>query len=225
MAEMARQQYGAVHTATGNSTEIEDGGALLSLSISDDSNKLKSPEPKGFLGKVFITIGVDEELGYTLLGVLFGIILGFILSASLPSDRSLAVRIVGFPGSIFLNLLKMMVLPLISGSMVAGVCALNGSGSETGRMAKHTLIYFATTTIIAVILGLILVTTIQPGVGGDLGALGSSNMSATKGDPAPLIDTIFGVMLQMFPPNVLKAAVDMNVLGASQLPTTAELPC
>jgi L-cystine uptake protein TcyP (sodium:dicarboxylate symporter family) len=217
MAEGARQKYGSVHTSSVISSEIEDGGALLSVGVTEDEGKSKSYEPRGVFGKIFKTLGIDEELGYTLLGVLFGIILGFILSASLPTDRTLAVRIVGFPGAIFLNLLKMMVLPLISGSMVAGVCALNGSGSETGRMARNTLIYFAITTIIAVILGLILVTTIRPGVGGDLGALGSSNTSTTKSVPAPLIDTIFGVMLQMFPPNVLKAAVDMNVLGNSEI--------
>ena len=195
MAEMTRQHYGVV-SELANSQEMEDSGTLLTVPRLEEESKPKFAAPTGFFGKLFAAMGVDAELGFTLLGVTMGIILGFILSASLPADRALAVRVVGFPGAIFLNLLKMMVLPLISGSMVAGVCALQGGGAETGQMAKHTLLYFAATTIIAVILGLILVTTIQPGVGGDLGALGGGNASAPRTAPPPVLDTIFGVLLQ-----------------------------
>ncbi len=101
-------QYGAV-SDQGNAVEAEDGGAsaaLLSITTCDEENKPTSLETTGVFGRLFKAMAVDAELGYTLLGVIFGIVLGLILSASLeslPAERKLAVRIVGFPGSIFLH--------------------------------------------------------------------------------------------------------------------------
>lgn len=67
------------------------------------------------------------------------------------------------PGRMFLNLLKMMVLPLISGSMIAGVCALKSAGANTGKLARVAFSYFAVTTLLAVVIGLLVVNVVQPG--------------------------------------------------------------
>jgi hypothetical protein len=111
----------------------------------------------------------DPLLALTLLGVVVGLCLGLLLAAVLPGAadttgmRETIVKLISFPGKLFLNLLKMMVLPLISGSMIAGVCALQSAGANTGKLAKITLSYFAATTIIAVVIGLVVVNVIQPG--------------------------------------------------------------
>ncbi len=58
----------------------------------------------------------------------------------------------------------MQVLPLVAGSMVAGVCALRGSaGAGVGRVARATLAYYTATTAAAVLLGVLLVVVLQPG--------------------------------------------------------------
>jgi len=100
---------------------------------------------------------------------------------------------------------------------VVRVCALQECGAATGVLARRTIAYFATTTIIAVVLGLFMVQIIQPGSGG-LGGMGadedeSGPAAGATSSSADLLDTIIGVLLKMFPPNILEAAVQMNVLG------------
>jgi L-cystine uptake protein TcyP (sodium:dicarboxylate symporter family) len=112
----------------------------------------------------------DPLLALTLLGVVVGLVFGLLLTAVLPGvedttgTRKTIVKLVSFPGKMFLNLLKMMVVPLISGSMIAGVCALQSAGANTGKLARVTFSFFAATTLIAVFIGLVVVNVIQPGV-------------------------------------------------------------
>ena len=58
----------------------------------------------------------------TLVGVVLGVIVG--IAANAASPARLTVTFLGFPGEILMRLLQMMVLPLIAGSMIAGVCSL-----------------------------------------------------------------------------------------------------
>ncbi|KAJ1474555.1 Sodium:dicarboxylate symporter, partial [Baffinella frigidus] len=129
-----------------------------------------------------------------------------------------AVQVVAFPGKAFLNMLKMMVLPLIGGSMIAGIVSLNEAGADSGRLAKVTFMYFFCTTVIAVVLGLVLVNVIQPGVVGALPRVSSSSASDQDAEPREtpdhgVLDTLLGVLLKVFPPNIVEACVDMNILG------------
>jgi len=121
--------------------------------------------------------------------------------------RETVVKLVSFPGKMFLNLLKMMVLPLISGSMIAGVCSLQAAGANTGKLARVALSYFAGTTLIAVFIGLVVVNVIQPGKGTEM------DTSVSEKSEASMLDTMLGVFMKMFPPNIVEAAATMNVLG------------
>lgn len=51
---------------------------------------------------------------------------------------------------------------------VAGVCSLRGSASSMAKVARWTLVYYAATTITAVVLGMVLVTVLNPGKGSPL---------------------------------------------------------
>lgn len=98
-------------------------------------------------------------------GVVVGLVGGALLRraaggpwAAQPAD------LLGFPGELMLRALKALVLPLVAGSMVAGVCALRGAaGAGVGRCARATLAYYAATTAAAVGLGVLLVLVVQPG--------------------------------------------------------------
>jgi len=115
----------------------------------------------------FIAFSKKELLlTLTLLGVALGVLVGIAANAAAPSR--LAVTFLGFPGEVLMRLLQMMVLPLIAGSMIAGVCSLSSSGAKSGKLAKITLFYYMGSTIIAVVLGIVLVNIIQPGVGRSL---------------------------------------------------------
>ena len=66
-------------------------------------------------------------------------------------------------GEIFLRLLKMVVVPLVVTSVMSGVLGL-GDIRKLGRPGLVAVVYYLTTTILAVIVGLILVNVIRPGL-------------------------------------------------------------
>ncbi|MHC4165749.1 MAG: cation:dicarboxylate symporter family transporter [Planctomycetota bacterium] len=67
-------------------------------------------------------------------------------------------------GDMFIRLLKAIIIPLIMASMVAGIVSL-GDVRKLGRIGLKTFLYYAATTTLAVIVGLVLVNVIRPGVG------------------------------------------------------------
>jgi Na+/H+-dicarboxylate symporter len=62
----------------------------------------------------------------------------------------------------------MIIIPLIISSIISSVTSI-GSGERFGRLSFKTLIYYITTSLLAIVTGLILVNIIQPGVGAQLG--------------------------------------------------------
>lgn len=102
----------------------------------------------------------------TITAVVLGIIVGSILRVTCldgESDkfRPRTVMYVNFLGDLFLRILKSLILPLIVSSLVAAVGSLDISLSK--RIGIRAIVYYMVTTVIAVILGIVLVTTIRPG--------------------------------------------------------------
>ncbi|CAL2031032.1 hypothetical protein CAEBREN_25505 [Caenorhabditis brenneri] len=95
----------------------------------------------------------------TMAGIVMGVIIGGVLRNLEPSPD--VVRYVGFPGELFMNMLKAMVLPLIAASIVSGLSQLDGKTS--GRLGSRAVMYYVITTTHAVILGIIVVSIIHPG--------------------------------------------------------------
>ena len=60
-----------------------------------------------------------------------------------------------------MNMLKMLILPLIVASLICALAALDAKA--TGRVGRRALVYYFSTTILAVILGIVLVVSIRPG--------------------------------------------------------------
>ncbi|CAL8471163.1 g10705 [Coccomyxa elongata] len=162
----------------------------------------------------------DPLLAATLIGVVVGIGGGLLLRMAEPTEEQ--IDLLGFAGELMLRLLKMLVLPLVAGSMVAGVCALRGSASSMARVARYTLLYYALSTAVAVTLGIILVNVINPGRGGALSSdavtscrgadLKAAAQSVAPRDSSPL-QALLVVARSAVPDNVVAAAVNMNILG------------
>ena len=92
-----------------------------------------------------------------LLGVLFGLLMSFVESGDL------IVRDYIKPfGTIFINLLKLIAIPLILASLIKGVSDLKDI-SKLSAMGGRTIGTYLITTLIAVCIGLVLVNSIQPG--------------------------------------------------------------
>ena len=72
--------------------------------------------------------------------------------------------IMKFIGDLFLRLLKMVTVPLILTSLITGVTGL-GQHGQFGKMFSRTLMYYVSTSMLAIFTGLVLVNVISPGVG------------------------------------------------------------
>lgn len=96
-----------------------------------------------------------------LIGMALGVIFGLVLSFIEGGDAFIGDYIKPF-GTIFINLLKLIAIPLILASLIKGVSDLQDI-SKLSQMGGRTILTYVTTTLIAVTIGLILVNTIQPG--------------------------------------------------------------
>ncbi|RKZ47411.1 MAG: dicarboxylate/amino acid:cation symporter [Gammaproteobacteria bacterium] len=75
-----------------------------------------------------------------------------------------AMLAVGWLGTLFLNALKMTIVPLIVAAVISGVTSM-GDIRKLGRVGGLTILYYAATTALAVLIGLVIVNLIQPGSG------------------------------------------------------------
>uniref|UniRef100_H2RMZ7 Amino acid transporter n=1 Tax=Takifugu rubripes TaxID=31033 RepID=H2RMZ7_TAKRU len=147
----------------------------------------------------------------TVVSVLLGICLGTVVR-EYANLSSLDKQYFGFPGEILMRMLKLVILPLIVSSMITGVAALDSEVS--GRIGLYAVIYYFSTTIIAVILGIILVMTIRPGV-----TQTSEHINRTGTPPnVTTVDTLLDLVRNMFPENLVQACFQQRpeVLLSSQ---------
>lgn len=93
-----------------------------------------------------------------LYAILLGITIGALIGGALP-PTGLAIA---FLGDLFLKALLVLVVPLVMASMIVGVAKL-GDIRRLGGLGGRTLLYFFSTTAVAVMIGLVLVTIIEPG--------------------------------------------------------------
>ncbi len=122
-----------------------------------------------------------------------------------------------FVGTLFLNALKMLIVPLIVSSIVVGIANI-GSGSALGRLGGKTVLYYACTSLIAILIGLVLVNLISPGVidgepAKDLIGLGGDTESIVAKVEGRGAGDVAEVFLRMVPPNIVSAAADGQMLG------------
>ena len=107
---------------------------------------------------------------------------------------------IAFPGTMLIQGLKMLVIPLVVFSIIAGVSRLERD--VTGKIGGYACAYYAVTTFLAVILGIILCAGIKPGV--DRENRGEVDPSKRSNDSSP-VDTILDIIRQLLPPNIVYA--------------------
>lgn len=95
----------------------------------------------------------------TVFGVFCGFLTGFLCRYLEPSQTT--IEMVSFPGELLMRMLKMLILPLIISSLITGMAQLDAKSS--GRMGSRALVYYMSTTVLAAIVGIIMVVSIHPG--------------------------------------------------------------
>ena len=128
------------------------------------------------------------------LGLAAGIVLG---------EKAVHIKIVG---DLFIRLLKVIIIPLILASMVAGIVSL-GDMRKLGRIGLKTFIYYMATTTLAIGVGLILVNLIKPGVGVNIVA---DTVTDLSGRETP---SIVSIITDILPENLFDAMAKDKVLS------------
>src|SRR6187455_2779761 len=112
------------------------------------------------------TAGADSK-PTPVLPILIAMVLGAIVGKVAGPDGLIGginlLALFDTVGTMFINLLKMLIVPLILASVITGVAAL-GTGPDLGRLGGKTLGFYVVTTLIAVLIALLLVNVIEPGV-------------------------------------------------------------
>ena len=119
-------------------------------------------------------------------------------------------------GEIFLRLLTMMVVPLVVASVMSGIIGL-GDVRKLGRPGALAVLYYLTTTVMAVLVGLVLVNLIQPGVGtvdqATLSAMAAEGRGVAAAQEQVSLDTILrNLLLMLFTDNLFASAANTNLL-------------
>ena len=125
------------------------------------------------------------------------------------------VGVLDFFGGLFLNALKMIVVPLILASIIVGVRNMAGQDAF-GRVGGKTLGFYVATGFGAILTGLILVNLIGPGEGASgqavRGALPDASDALGKVEGRSAADLI-GIISRAVPPNILQAALETQLLA------------
>lgn len=154
-----------------------------------------------------------------LIGMILGIIFGFIMN-SIDGGKGFVTDWIKPFGTIFINLLKLIAVPLILASLIKGISDLKDI-SKIKSMGLRTIVIYVMTTVVAIVIGLTIVNTVKPGTGMSKATIEKikskyessdgvkdkmTKAQATKdaGPLQPLVD--------IFPQNIFKALGEAKML-------------
>ena len=165
-----------------------------------------------------VTIGIFIGL---IVGAVFGEALFRLYDGDVPVGWLDALSFIG--NTFFIGLLKMVLIPLIATSVIVGVASI-GDPSKLGKVGGLTLLYYFSTMLIAVIIGVTLVSLVKPGDGLDqrfrdeqmaaFAAEGGTDQQRVKGASGTgLWGAAKNIVSQIIPSNPVKAAAEGKMLS------------
>lgn len=158
-----------------------------------------------------------------LIAIGLAVVAGYFVNVN--TSESVAPGILGVPfisiftyvGELFLNALKMIIVPLITSSIIIGVANI-GSGGDLGALGGKTLLFYVTTTLVAILIGLFVINIVQPGIED---GVPQQEALALGGSVDDIRDRVAGkdasdvaeIFQRMVPPNIVQAAAEGQMLG------------
>ena len=153
-----------------------------------------------------------------LIALLLAVLVGYLTG---PDGELFGIRfldIYSFLGTMFLNALKMIIVPLIMASIITGIAGIGGRGTF-GRLGWKTLLYYFTTSLLAILVGLAAVNIMQPGIvdgepARDIIALDETDVSGIEQRVAGKgAGDVVEIFIRMIPTNIVAAAAEGQMLG------------
>ncbi len=155
-----------------------------------------------------------------LIAIVAAVVLGTVTGTEMGLFGVTFYGIYDFLGSLFLNALRMIIVPLIMSSIIVSIAKL-GSGSDLGRLGGKTVLYYATTSTLAILAGLFFVNLLAPGMLNGEPAGEALNLTVDSGELASAMVSVEGrggsdivnIFLRMVPTNIVAAAAQGEMLG------------
>ncbi|VEI05456.1 glutamate/aspartate:proton symporter GltP [Kurthia zopfii] len=144
--------------------------------------------------------------------ILIGLVLGVIVGAVFYGNDNVTTYLQPV-GTIFMNMIKMIVVPIIISTLILGVAG-TGDMKKLGKLGLKTIIYFEVVTTLAIIIGICAANIFQPGVGVDMSHLSKGDISQYQTTTEEVqhggfADTIISVV----PTNIIAAMASGNMLA------------
>jgi len=150
-----------------------------------------------------------------LLGIVIGTVAGIAantLAGGQPWLEWVVTNITSLVGQLFLRLLLMLVVPLLFSALVMGICELDLK--QLGRLGLRTMGYTVVISSIAVLIGLLLVNTLEPGKGlSDEARALAKKGASVQAAPAPNNTSVPSLIAAMVPSNPVEAAAKGDMIA------------
>lgn len=137
--------------------------------------------------------------------LLYSIVIAVILGAATGWYMGEDALMFSWMGTLFLNALKMVVVPLIVAAIISGVASL-GDVRKLGRPGGITFLYFIATTILAASIGMTLAEFVVPG--GEYHLIPNTIVATEIAPSAGLSDVLLGLIS----PNIIASAANLELL-------------
>ena len=142
-----------------------------------------------------------------IIAMIVGVGVGFLFHSSGYQDNTFYNLII-LLGDLFIRLLKMVIVPLVFTSIIIGVSSIKDR-TKIGRLGFKTFLYYISTSLIAILIGLFLANTIQPGIGASTissaGAYDTSQLSSSS--------SMLDILKRMIPTNPISAFANGDMLA------------
>ena len=141
------------------------------------------------------------------IALILGVAVGAFLHESTEYREALINNLLHPLGSIFINLIKMIVIPLVVSMLILGIANAGGTKS-LGKLGFRTMVYFEVITTIAIIVGLVAANVFQPGVGIDMSTLTTTDISQYEQTTQQVNNQAHGLVntiLSLIPSNIFAA--------------------
>jgi proton glutamate symport protein len=151
------------------------------------------------------------------ISIFLAIIVGLFIDTNTNLFGITFYSVFDFIGVIFINSLKMIIVPLVVSSIITGMTKVGGSKS-LGRIGSKTILFYLSTSFIAILTGLFIAHTISPGkvdglpVGSFFGVTNAVNENFVSIEKRGFQD-IINIFHRMIPSNVVAASAEGNMLG------------
>ncbi|GED18355.1 MULTISPECIES: glutamate/aspartate:proton symporter GltP [Kurthia] len=144
--------------------------------------------------------------------ILIGLILGVIVGAVFYGNDNVTKYLQPL-GTIFMNMIKMIVVPIIISTLILGVAG-TGDMKKLGKLGLKTIVYFEIITTVAILIGLLAANIFNPGAGVDMEHLSKGDISQYQTTTEEVkhggfADTIISVV----PTNIVAAMASGNMLA------------